>query len=344
MGYDDRDEQGTQEGDGGQPQQVTTSALSVLERAQLDVQISTAKAYPRSIKAFCREARDMALLDQETAASCFYAIPRDKKQIEGPSIRLAEIVASSWGNMKFGTRIIGDDGRFVTAQAVCHDLEKNTAVSCEVRRRITTRSGQRFSEDMIQVTGNAAASIALRNAVFRVVPFAYVKPILADCRKAAIGDVKTLGTRRAALVAAWLKVGITTDRICAAVDKPGIEDIGIEELATLQGIWNAVKEATITLEEAFPDPETKAREEAAAGTPASVAPSAAPANTLNPDAAAKRIRIRDLKLKTPADVWAKALAGVGMTAIELGACDDLPTLDAIIEALGGNGTAKGGAA
>ncbi|MCC6314541.1 MAG: hypothetical protein IT337_11080 [Thermomicrobiales bacterium] len=342
MGYDDREERGTQEGDGGQPQQVTTSALSVLERAQLDVQISTAKAYPRSIKKFKEEARAMALLDEETAASCFYAVPRDGKMIEGPSVRLGEIVASSWGNIKFGTRIIGDDGRFITAQAVCHDLEKNVAISCEVKRRITNKSGRRYSEDMIQVTGNAAASIALRNAVFRVVPFAYVKPIYEECRRAAVGDVKTLGTRRANMVAAFLKMGVTPERICVAVGKPAVDDITLDDLATLLGLFNAIKEGAVTPEEAFPDPAVSAREEAA--TPAGVAPNAAPANTLNPDAAAKRKTIRDLKLKVHGDVWAKALAGVGMTPLELGGCDDLPTLDAIIEALGGGANAKGGAA
>ena len=334
---EDQDGQGESE----RLEHVGPTALATIERAQLDVQISTAKAYPRNIKGFVREARDMALLDEETAASCFYAVPRDGKMIEGPSVRLAEIVASSWGNMKFGTRIIGDDGRFVTAQAICHDLEKNIAISCEVRRRITNKSGRRYSEDMIQVTGNAAASIALRNAVFRVVPFAYVKPILAECRRAAVGDVKTLGTRRANMAAAFLKLGVTADRICAAVEKPGMEDIGLDELATLQGLWTAIKEGTTTVEEAFPDPAVKAAEDAA--QPASVAPSAAPANTLNPDAAAKRVKIRDLKLKASPDKWAAALAASGLTAIQIGGCNDLPTLDLIIDTLSGDG-AKGGAA
>ncbi|MFN8826683.1 MAG: hypothetical protein ACK501_17070, partial [Planctomycetota bacterium] len=40
-------------------------------------------------------------------------------------------------------------------------------------RRITGKNGRRYSSDMIGVTGNAACSIALRNAVFRGIPRAF---------------------------------------------------------------------------------------------------------------------------------------------------------------------------
>ena len=69
--------------------------LSVLSRAEIDVQITTAKRYPRSVTAFRREAEEMATLDEETAGSMFYVLPRAGKNIEGPSVRLAEIVGSA---------------------------------------------------------------------------------------------------------------------------------------------------------------------------------------------------------------------------------------------------------
>ena len=67
--------------------------------AQVMLQVQTARAFPRSIKSAMQEARSMATLDRETAGSCFYKIPRAGKMIEGPSIRLAEIMASAWGNL-----------------------------------------------------------------------------------------------------------------------------------------------------------------------------------------------------------------------------------------------------
>ena len=50
----------------------------------------------------------MATIDAEVAGSCFYKLSRGGKTIEGPSVRLAEIVASAWGNLKFGARIIDE--------------------------------------------------------------------------------------------------------------------------------------------------------------------------------------------------------------------------------------------
>lgn len=55
----------------------------------------------------------------------------------------------------------------MTAQGVFHDLERNVAITYEVRRRIVDKNGRRYKPDMIGVTANAACSIALRNAILR---------------------------------------------------------------------------------------------------------------------------------------------------------------------------------
>ena len=66
-------------------------AMVAVARAEIDTQIATARAYPRSLKRFRETATTMATLDEKTAASCFYALPRGGKSIMGPSARLAEI-------------------------------------------------------------------------------------------------------------------------------------------------------------------------------------------------------------------------------------------------------------
>src|SRR5690606_7715376 len=151
----------------------------------VDVQISTAKRFPRSIKAFKDMAMAMATLDEETAESCFYALPRGGKTVEGPSARLAEIVASAWGNMRIEGRPIAEDDRFVTSRGTAWDLQTNVAFAFESRRRITDKQNRRYNDDMIGVTANAATSIALRNAVFKAVPSAFWRPIYLRCREVA---------------------------------------------------------------------------------------------------------------------------------------------------------------
>src|SRR5690606_17376874 len=80
----------------GELQVVSGGALSELTRAEIDMQIATAKRYPRSLTQFKESAMEMACLDEETAASMFYVLPRDGKKIEGPSVRLAEVVGSAF--------------------------------------------------------------------------------------------------------------------------------------------------------------------------------------------------------------------------------------------------------
>jgi hypothetical protein len=228
------------------------TVLDSLTRGEIEAQVSTAKRYPRSVRGFINEAMDLACLDEDTAASCIYALPRGGKPIEGPSARFAEIIASAWGNCRAGARTMSEDDRFVTAQGYFYDVQRNYAVSFEVRRRITDRSGNRYNDDMVGVTANAACSIALRNAVLKGVPKAFWGRIYDAARKTAIGDAKTLEAKRGEMIGYFGKMGITPERILAAMGQPAIEDIGADELGVLKGIATAIKEGETTIEQAFP--------------------------------------------------------------------------------------------
>lgn len=240
--------------------QTTEGFASQIEKANNDSQIAIARRYPRDLGQVKAKMKSFATLDQETAESCFYTLPGrkggDGKPIQGPSVRMAEIALTCYQHVKAGARIVNDDGSFVTAQAVVMDIENNVSVSVEVRRRITTKEGRRYSDDMIATTCNAACSIALRNAVFRVVPLALVKPVYEAAKQVAVGDVKSLVKRRAEVVEKLVKMGAVKERIFSAVDVTNIEGIDVSKLETLIGFGVALKDGDITLEEAFPG-ETK---------------------------------------------------------------------------------------
>lgn len=269
---------------------ISVSALEAQTRGEIDIQVSTAKRYPRSITKFKDEIQSLALLDQETAEACIYALPRDGKSVEGPSARFAEIVASSWGHMRVETRVVGEDDHFVSVRGVAWDLERNVAKAVEVRRRITNKAGRRFNDDMIVVTSNAAGSIASRNAVLQVVPRAYWFPTYEACRKAAVGDQKTLANRRAAALAHFQKMGVSQDRVFALLGVAGVDDITGEQLLKLLGLATAIKEGDTNIDEAFPIggggslvqmPQRKSAAPPAADTPAAnvaATPTAPPAS------------------------------------------------------------------
>lgn len=245
------------------PTLVHDSALALITKAEIDVQISTAKAFPRSIKMFMDKAISIATVNEEVAASCAYALPRGGKTLEGPSVRLAEIVCSSYGNIRSGARVVHNDGRTITAQGICHDLETNNCVTVEVKRKITDRNGKTFSEDMQVVTGNAACAIAFRNAVFKVVPSALCQDIYDKVKEVAKGTEETLVVRRTKAVKYFKDLGVTEKQICDTLELKKIEDIDLESLSILRGMVTLIKNNESSIAELFPDPDAKKKADTA---------------------------------------------------------------------------------
>lgn len=240
---------------------VPSPMTEALTRAEIGIQVETAKKYPRSLTKFYADAMAMATLNEEVAASCCYAVPRGGKTIEGPSARMAEIVACSWGNIRTDARIVDVTDTEVVARGVCLDLERNNGQTVEVRVRITDKNNKRYNADMIGVASLAALAKARRNAIFVTVPRAYINPIYEAARQAAVGKAETLGKRRAQMMAHFAKLGILAARVFAAVGVPGENDITLDNLVTLRGYANAIKEGTATIEQCFPEEKVAGRAE-----------------------------------------------------------------------------------
>jgi hypothetical protein len=238
-----------------------TTAIEVVLTPEMNQAIAMADRKPRSIPAFIKESVALVTMDETTAEDCLYALPRtetdpitgkkEKKTIEGPSARLAEIINYQWGNCRAEGKITDDRGEFVTAQGTFVDLEKNSGVRTEVRRRITTRRGDRYSADMIMQTGNAAISIARRNAILAGIPKVFWSKIYEAARQTVAGDSQTLINRRGKAIAHMQKLGVTVEMIIEALGVQSTEDIGLDHLVTLRGIATAIREGETTVEEAF---------------------------------------------------------------------------------------------
>jgi hypothetical protein len=232
-----------------------TEVLSALNRSEVDIQIATAKQYPRNITNVLKTIEQYATMDEETAEDCFYALRRgkgdDSSVIEGLSVRMAEIFAGAWGNIRVQTRIIGNDGKTITAQGTCHDLETNFATSVEVKRRITNKQGQTFSDDMQVVTGNAAAAIAFRNAVFKVIPKAVTKKVINNIKQVALGQSIDLEETRQKIVAHFAKIGVNEQQIVEHLEIDKISSINKENVFYLRSLANAIKEGTTSVAETF---------------------------------------------------------------------------------------------
>lgn len=228
-----------------------TSLAVQLMKAEIDLQVSTAKAYPRVLSDIKKNINELATLDEETAEECMYALPRGKKPIKGPSIRFAEIVASQYGNCHSAARVMHVDHDFVEAEGVFIDLEKNVRKTRRVRRRILDKSGQRYNSDMINMTSNAACSIAERNAILAAVPKALWRQGYEKVYALIAGTVSTLAEKRGKALKAFGLYGVTPEQVFQVLHVKGEADITVDHIPTLRGILSAIKNEEETVESIF---------------------------------------------------------------------------------------------
>lgn len=234
-------------------QDVQIVQVDAVERANVDSQVATAKRYPRDIRRSIDNSVVMATMNQETAQSCNYALPRGGKPITGPSVHLAKIIVSNWGNMRTEAKVVQITDKQVISRGTCWDLETNVASAFEVRRSIIGKNGQRFSEDMITVTGNAANSIAYRNAVFAVIPKAITDRVYYAAQRFITGDLsdsdKLLKVRTGIINNFKNSYGITEEEVVKMCGKQTVNQIGADEISMLMGTIQALKDGDTTVDE-----------------------------------------------------------------------------------------------
>ena len=235
-------------------EKVSTDIVYQQDKAQIDMQISTAKAYPRNITRSVENAIAIVTMDKQTASTCSYSLPRGGKTISGPSVHLAKILAQSWGNLRVEAKVVSIDRTQITSQAVAFDLENNLAIKVEVKRSIMSRKG-RFNEDMIAVTGNAANAISLRNAILAVIPRSVINKVYDIAKKTITGDLsdkaKLLKKRKQVFDGLKDSYSVSEKEALEAIGKPSISTITSDDLVTLIGIVQAIKDGDTTVKMAF---------------------------------------------------------------------------------------------
>ena len=262
---------------------ITVNSADMLEainRSEIDIQIATARRFPRNIEQAKKRIVSLATQDKNIAYNCFYHLERKetkqdengqwregKTVIEGLSVRMAEIIATSWGNMRCAARIIGNDGKVITAQGVCHDLETNVAISVENKRSIVNKQGKTYSQDMQVVTGNAAAAIAFRNAVLKVVPKVVLGDVMEAIQNKAREEIRKRGLPEQwrDCVAAFQKLGVKEEELLTWLgDGRTRADIAEDDIMRLGGVYTAINEGTTTVAECFKQPKEQKQQANAA--------------------------------------------------------------------------------
>lgn len=227
--------------------------VDAVERANVDSQVATAKQYPRDLARSVNNSIAMATMDYKTAQSCGYALPRGGKPITGPSVHLAKLLVSNWGNMRAEAKVVQITDKQVISRGTCWDLENNVATAFEVRRSIVGKGGKRFTDDMITVTGNAANAIAYRNAVFSVIPKAITDKVYQAAQHFITGDLsdeeKLVARRKKCIDFFKDEYGITEQEVVMLCGKQTVNQIKADQIALLLGITQSLTDGDTTVDE-----------------------------------------------------------------------------------------------
>lgn len=224
------------------------------EKAMIDSQIATAKAYPRNLQKFLDNCKSTVVMNKDIAESCVYTVPRGKGKVSGPSVNMAKIMMQFYGNFRAGARVISIEHKTVTCEAIAFDIENNVSVKIQVKRPIFGNNG-RYSDDMIVITGNAGNAIALRNAVFAVIPKVFVDQVYESAQKKIVGDVSTeeklVAARTKTIQGMKDRYNVTEKEILFAIGKEALDHITKDDLVTFAGIDTAIKQGDTTIDQVF---------------------------------------------------------------------------------------------
>jgi hypothetical protein len=236
--------------------EVGTNNMQVYQqdKATIDMQIATARRWPRNLKKVVDTCVAIISLDAEFADDCTYTLKKGNKLIAGPSVYLARLVAQQMGNIRVENRVVGYSDTHVTVEATCFDLENNFAMRTQIKKSIIGSSGK-YSEDMQVTTGNAANAVALRNAIFAVVPQAVTKKVYDAAKKSIAGDLSDaakLLARRVKLFDGLIGTyGITEMEILKSVGKASVDHITPDDIVAIIGFDKAIKEGEQKVDEIF---------------------------------------------------------------------------------------------
>ena len=210
--------------------------VDAVERANVDSQVATAKQYPRDLARSVNNSIAMATMDYATAQSCGYALPRGGKPITGPSVHLAKLLVSNWGNMRAEAKVVQITDKQVISRGTCWDLENNVATAFEVRRSIVGKGGKRFTD-----------------AVFSVIPKAITDKVYQAAQHFITGDLsdeeKLVARRKKCIDFFKDEYGITEQEVVMLCGKQTVNQIKADQIALLLGITQSLTDGDTTVDE-----------------------------------------------------------------------------------------------
>lgn len=170
---------------------LLAQASSSREMEEVKGQIFMAKQFPRNV--FQAEQRILDNCKRESLAKvAVYQYPRGGQKVEGPSIRLAEVLAQNWGNLAFGVKELEQREGESVAMAYAWDLETNVRQekTFTVKHSMKAKGSIKKLTDPRDIYEKVANDGArrVRACILGVIPGDIVEKALNQCNETLRGN------------------------------------------------------------------------------------------------------------------------------------------------------------
>jgi hypothetical protein len=226
-----------------------TAAVESRESQQVQVAMLAAKRFPRDEKA-CLDRILNACSRESLASQAVYQYAKGGTDIQGPSIRLAEAIATRWGNIEFGWRELerkkDESGAGVSVvETFAWDLESNTRVPrvFSVRHWRDTKKGSYAITDereIYELCANQAAR-RMRACILAVIDGDIVEEALKQCDATLAASADTGPDAQKAIITAFAVFGVSKAQIEARIQRR-MDAITAAQVVTLRKIRASLKD------------------------------------------------------------------------------------------------------
>lgn len=236
---------------------VMTQSQASREMEEVKGQIFMARQFPRNV--FQAEQRILdACKRPSLAETAIYSYPRGGTRVEGPSIRLAEVIAQNWGNISFGIKELEQRPGESVAMAYAWDLETNVRQEKvftvpHVRKARGQLKKLDDPRDIYELVANYGAR-RLRACILGIIPGDIVEKAVEECNKTLAGNntVPLKERLNNALKTFKEKFRVTQEQIEARFGY-NVDAFTERDLIDLVKIYNSLKDGMSKVEDWFPN-------------------------------------------------------------------------------------------
>lgn len=237
---------------------VMTNVSVSREMEEVKGQIFMAKQFPRN--PFEAEKRILDSCKRKSLAStAMYSYPRGNTNVQGPSIRLAEVLAQNWGNISFGVKELEQRPGESVAMAYAWDVETNTRQEkiFTVPHLRHTKYGSKLLEDPRDIYEMVAnnGSRRLRACILGVIPGDIVELAIEECNKTLAGEnASPLKDRLSRAFTAFKEDFDVTQEMIEEHFGYASNNFSEKNFSDLIGIYNSLKDGLTKVHEYFEKP------------------------------------------------------------------------------------------